>query len=108
MLVLGIAYKKNVDDLRESPALEILEALIARGADVAYADPHVPTIPRTRRHDFALASVDLSPAVVEAFDAVLLVTDHDAFDYDLVRRHARLLVDTRGRYREAGGNLVKA
>lgn len=108
ILVLGIAYKKNVDDVRESPAAEIMEILRARGATLDYSDPHVPVFPKMREHAFELKSVALTAQALSAYDGVLLVTDHDAFDYALIAAHARLLVDTRGRYAESAGNIVKA
>ncbi len=98
ILVLGIAYKKNVDDMRESPSAALLELLRERGADVSYSDPHVPVFPRMRRHHFDLASVDLDADALGQYDLVLLATDHDAFDYAMIREHARLIVDTRGRF----------
>jgi len=108
ILVLGLAYKKNVDDARESPAAEIMELLRERGALLSYADPHVPEFPRMREHQFELESVALDAKSLAAQDCVVLVTDHDAFDYELIARHAKLLVDTRGRYAKAAGNIVKA
>jgi len=108
VLVLGIAYKKNVDDTRESPAVEIMELLRERGAEVAYSDPFVPRFPKMREHRFDLASVALSAESLGQYDAVLLATDHDAFDYALIGAKARLLVDTRGRYRKPQDNVVKA
>jgi UDP-N-acetyl-D-glucosamine dehydrogenase len=108
VLVLGIAYKKNIDDMRESPAVKLMELLRAAGAVVAYADPHVPVFPRMREHQFELASVALTPAEVAAHDAVLVATDHDAFDYAMVAAHARLIVDTRGVYRAPAANVVPA
>lgn len=108
VLVLGIAYKKNVDDVRESPAAAIMEILRARGARLAYSDPLVPVFPAMRDHRFALASVALEPDMLASFDCVVLVTDHDAFDYEMIGRHARLLVDTRGRYATPQPNLVRA
>ena len=108
VLVLGIAYKKNVDDTRESPAVEIMELLRERGADVAYSDPFVPKFPKMREHRFDLASVALSAESLGTYDAVLLATDHDGFDYALIGAKARLLVDTRGRYRKPQDNVVKA
>jgi UDP-N-acetyl-D-glucosamine dehydrogenase len=107
-LVLGLAYKKNVDDTRESPAVELIDLLAKRGAAVDYSDPHLPAFPRMREYRFDLKSVTLSPAALGAYDLVLLATDHDAFDYELIRRHARLIVDTRGRYLEPAPNVVKA
>jgi UDP-N-acetyl-D-glucosamine dehydrogenase len=108
VLVLGIAYKKNVDDTRESPAVEIMELLRERGAEVAYSDPFVPKFPKMREHRFDLSSVVLSAENLGAYDAVLLATDHDAFDYPLIGAKAKLLVDTRGRYRKPQDNVVKA
>jgi UDP-N-acetyl-D-glucosamine dehydrogenase len=108
VLVLGIAYKKNVDDTRESPAVEMMELLAGRGAVVEYSDPHVPVFPRMREHSFDLTSVALTADAVAGYDAILLATDHDAFDYALLARSARLIVDARGRFLEAAGNVVKA
>jgi UDP-N-acetyl-D-glucosamine dehydrogenase len=108
ILVLGIAYKKNVDDMRESPSVELMEKLVKKGAIVAYCDPHVPIFPKMRDHHFKLSSVNLTPATLSSYDCVLLATNHDAFDYDLIRTYARVVVDTRGVYRESFENLVKA
>jgi len=108
ILVLGIAYKRNVDDMRESPSLMLMEKLRAGGAVVSYCDPHIKVFPKTREHDFNLASVALDPTVVASFDCVLLATDHDAFDYDMLAKTASLIVDTRGRYREPFANVVRA
>ncbi|HZM35511.1 MAG TPA: nucleotide sugar dehydrogenase [Burkholderiales bacterium] len=107
-LVLGIAYKKNVDDMRESPAVRLMELLVERGALVEYSDPHVPVFPPLREHRFDLRSVPLSAETLASYDVVLLATNHDAFDYSLVQKHARLIVDTRGVYLEPAPNVVKA
>lgn len=108
ILVLGIAYKKNVDDMRESPAVELMEILRAKGALISYSDPHVPVFPKMREHSFDLKSVALNPETLASFDAVLLATDHAKFDYELIRKHARLIVDTRGVYLQPFETLVKA
>jgi UDP-N-acetyl-D-glucosamine dehydrogenase len=108
ILVLGVAYKKNVDDMRESPAIELMEILREKGAEVAYSDPHVPEFPVLRQHAFELRSLDLTAQLIAAFDVVLLATDHDLFDYDLIREHAAVVVDTRGKYRQKFDGLVKA
>lgn len=108
LLVLGIAYKKNVDDMRESPAVEVMELLRAAGAEVAYSDPHVPVFPKMREHHFDLASVALTPQAVASYDAVVLTTDHAKFDYEMVRTHAQVIIDSRGVYRTAAVNIVKA
>jgi len=108
VLVLGIAYKKNIDDMRESPAVELMSLLLERGARVDYSDPHVPVFPRMRKYSFEAQSVPLSPETLARYDLVLIATDHDAFDYAAVLRHAKLVVDTRGRYDEPAPNLVRA
>jgi UDP-N-acetyl-D-glucosamine dehydrogenase len=97
VLLLGVAYKKNVDDMRESPALVIWESLKARGGEVAYHDPHVAVIPPTRRHRGLAGerSVPLDADRLRGVDLVLVTTDHDAVDYALVAAEARLVVDTR-------------
>ena len=93
--VLGVAYKKDVDDPRESPAFPILEMLQQRGAVVSYNDPHIPTLPAMRHHSIRLDSQELTPEFLRACDCLVLVTDHTRFDYAHILRHARLLVDTR-------------
>jgi UDP-N-acetyl-D-glucosamine dehydrogenase len=108
ILVLGIAYKKNVDDMRESPSVEIMELIRASGAEVSYSDPHVPVFPKMREHEFDLSSVSLSPEILAEYDAVVLTTDHAKFDYEMISAHAPLIVDSRGVYRDAADNIVKA
>jgi UDP-N-acetyl-D-glucosamine dehydrogenase len=108
VLVLGIAYKKNIDDVRESPAAELMEILRDKGALVEYSDPHVPVFPRMREHSFDLASRPVSAEEIASYDAVLIATNHDRFDYPLIKRHARLVVDTRGVFLEPADNIVKA
>jgi UDP-N-acetyl-D-glucosamine dehydrogenase len=108
VLVLGIAYKKNVDDMRESPAVKLMELLRDKGAAVEYSDPHVPVFPKMREHSFDLKSVDLSPALIAQYDLILLATDHAKFDYDMLQKHAKLIVDTRGVYLEPRENIIKA
>ncbi len=108
VLVLGIAYKKNVDDLRESPSVMIMDKLLSRGAAVHYSDPHVPVFPKIRRYYFDLASVELTAENLKSYDCILLATNHDAFDYDAIHTHASLIVDTRGVYREKSPKVVRA
>ena len=113
ILVLGIAYKKNIRDIRESPSLKLLELLEKRGAKVEFHDAHVDEIPPTREHS-ALAgrkSVALTQQTVAGYDAILIATDHDAVDYRLISEHAKLVVDTRNAMERHGlpsGNVVKA
>jgi UDP-N-acetyl-D-glucosamine dehydrogenase len=104
ILVAGIAYKKNVDDLRESPSLRIIELIEARGGRADYADPFIPVIPATREHA-ALAgrrSVAWNAETIAGYDAVLIATDHDGVDYALLGGHARLVIDTRNACQRAG------
>lgn len=108
ILVLGIAYKKNVDDMRESPSVMIMEKLRDLGAEIAYSDPHVPVFPKMREHHFDLSSTPLSEENLKTCDCVVLATDHDRFDYDLIRTHASLIVDSRGKYLAPEGHIVKA
>jgi UDP-N-acetyl-D-glucosamine dehydrogenase len=108
VLVLGIAYKKDIEDMRESPSVELMEILRDKGAQVAYSDPHVPVFPSMREHHFDLHSVALSAETIAAFDVVLLATSHSAFDYALIAQYAQLIVDTRGVYLEPLPNVVKA
>lgn len=100
VLLLGFAYKKDTDDPRETPAHEIMEILEGKGAKVDYHDPYIPKIPCTRKgaHRADRASVPLTVENVAAYDAVIVVTDHTPVDYELVARHAKLVVDTRGIY----------
>ncbi len=95
ILVLGVSYKKDIDDLRESPSLRIIELLQARGARVDYHDPYFPRLPKTRRYDFGLSSIELNPQKLQEYDAVVIATDHSSYDYPAIVRHARLVIDTR-------------
>lgn len=106
VLVLGIAYKKNVDDMRESPSVILMEKLRDAGAEIAYSDPHIAKFPEMREHSFALTSVHLDPECIASYDCVLLATDHDAFDYTMIGDHAALIVDARGRYLRNMPNVV--
>jgi UDP-N-acetyl-D-glucosamine dehydrogenase len=96
VLLLGVAYKKDVDDSRESPGLELMELLLGKGAVVRYNDPHVPALPRTRRYPhLQMESLPLTPASLREQDCVLVVTDHSAYDWPFILEHAPLVVDTR-------------
>ena len=108
VLVLGIAYKKNVDDMRESPSVELMEILRDKGAIVHYSDPHVLKFPKMREHSFDLSSVELTPQSLDAYDAVILATDHDDFDYELLQQHSQVIIDTRGKYTQSFNNVIKA
>lgn len=113
ILVMGIAYKKNIDDMRESPSLRLIELLEERGAQADYHDPHVPVIPPTRAHAnlTGRASVAPSPEAINGYDVVLIATDHDAVDYKTLVAAANLVIDTRNVCAKAGltgDNIVKA
>jgi UDP-N-acetyl-D-glucosamine dehydrogenase len=98
--ILGVAYKKDVDDPRESPAFEVLELLQQRGALVSYNDPHIPALPAMRHHAIRLESEPLTPEWLSAQDCVVVVTDHTAYNFEWITRHAPVLVDTRGATRK--------
>ena len=108
ILIIGMAYKKNVDDMRESPSLVLTELLEAEGAEVAYHDPFVPIIPHTREHNELAGreSVDLTPENVSGFDVVLISTNHDGLDYQLLADDAKIIVDTRNAMKEFQGRAV--
>lgn len=113
ILMLGIAYKKNVDDMRESPSLKLIELIEGRGAHVDYFDPYIPVIPMTREHAELAGrrSVSLDAKTLAGYDAVLIATDHDNVDYNLVVDNAKVVVDTRNACAKAGiaeGRVVKA
>jgi UDP-N-acetyl-D-glucosamine dehydrogenase len=112
LMVLGAAYKPDVDDCRESPSFELMEKLEERGAIVSYNDPHVPVLPALRGHSIRLESKPLSEEVLKAQDCVLIATDHRAYDLKFVIRHSHLIVDTRGATRRvadvAGARIVMA
>ena len=99
VLALGIAYKRDVDDMRESPSVFVMELLRDWGADIQYSDPNVPVFPTMREHSFDLSSVPLTKENLESFDAVILLTDHTDYDYDMIKANAKILVDTRGKFR---------
>jgi UDP-N-acetyl-D-glucosamine dehydrogenase len=109
--VLGVAYKRDVDDARESPAFLLIELLQKRGAVISYNDPHIPRLPRTRHYNIPLDSSPLTAEFLADQDCLLIVTDHSAYDYDFIVRHARLVVDTRNaakNVREGREKICKA
>jgi len=108
ILVLGIAYKKNVDDIRESPSVEIMHQLLKRGAIVEYCDPYFPEFPPMRHYEFDLQSTTLNAENLRRYDCVVIGTDHDLFDYGLIFREAPLVVDTRGRAKVSGERIFRA
>lgn len=108
ILVLGIAYKKDVDDMRESPSVELMQLLEAKGAIVEYTDPHVPIFPKMREYHFDLESINPTPEKIAEYDVLLLATNHSKFDYAMFKENAQLIIDTRGIYFEPAQNIIKA
>lgn len=112
VLVLGLAYKPDIADVRESPSFEMIELLMDRGAHVDYADPFVPKTWKMRKHNLNKSSVPLNEQTLSSYDAVVVSTNHSVFDYGMVARHARLVVDTRDAMRAhasaMGTRLVRA
>ena len=111
ILVLGLAYKPDVDDIRESPSFELIENLVTLGARVDYNDPHVPATHKMRHHDLKMTSIDLSPAALERYDGVVVATHHSAYDWQMIADRATLIIDTRNAMKDVKGareNIVKA
>jgi UDP-N-acetyl-D-glucosamine dehydrogenase len=112
VVLLGMAYKKDVDDPRESPGFELMDLLVRKGAQVSYNDPHIPELPRMRHYPhLRMTSRELSPEFLSAQDCILIVTDHSAYDYQSIVRHSRLVVDTRNATRnvaECREKIVRA
>ena len=98
ILILGIAYKKNIDDTRESPSVEILKLLIEKGSEVEYSDPFFKTFPKMRGYEFNLESIDIKGNAIALFDLVILATDHDDFDYETIEKKSKFIIDTRGKF----------
>jgi UDP-N-acetyl-D-glucosamine dehydrogenase len=108
VLVAGVSYKRDVDDIRESPALDLLHLLHARGAVLSYSDPHVPTLSgRLWQNGIDLEHVDLAGAAPGAYDCIVIVTDHSRFDYDLIQRAGKVVVDTRNAIKSPGENVLR-
>ena len=99
VLVLGIAYKKDIGDLRESPALKIIELLRERGATVDYNDPYCPKIPKMRKYDYDMKSQELTESYLKSLDCVLVTTNHSIYDYDFIAKNSSLIIDTRNAYK---------
>lgn len=108
VVVLGVAYKKNVDDMRESPSVELMSILQNKGAIVSYSDPYVPQFPKMRKYSFDLDSVTINPEVLQQADCVVIATNHEDFDYEFILEHSQLIVDTRGVYSGGNHKVVKA
>ena len=107
ILILGIAYKKNIDDARESPSLEIIDLLLKMGANIKYNDPYFPKFPKFRKYNYVIDSIELTSENLELFDCAVLLTDHDCYDYELIRVNSKLIIDTRGKYNNSS-NIIRA
>ncbi|MDP3914960.1 MAG: nucleotide sugar dehydrogenase [Bacteroidota bacterium] len=105
ILFLGVAYKPNIDDARESPALEIIDIITKKGAVISYHDPYIPSV--ETGHALSLQSIELTPETLHAADCVVITTNHSAFDAEMIQQHARLIVDLRNVIKEAGDNIFK-
>ncbi len=105
ILILGLSYKKNVDDLRESPSLELINILKEKGANINYCDPFFESIPITRKFTFKIKGKKLTKSLLNNSDVVVLATDHDNFDYKLIEKESKVIVDTRGKFRKSNKTL---
>ena len=111
VLILGASYKKNIDDMRESPSLKLIELLRERGAKVDYNDPYVPVLPKSRKYNFKMKSVKLTSKNLAAYDLILLSTDHNDYDYEFIYKHSKLIIDSRNAFNIKGlanGKVFKA
>ena len=102
-----MAYKKNVDDLRESPSLELINLLSEIGVNADYHDFYIPKLDHTRKHSFDKSSINLDGSIGN-YDLVILSTDHDQYDYEFLQKNSKLIVDTRGRFRGDCSNIISA
>ena len=108
VLVLGIAFKKNVSDTRESPGIKIIELLKKYFLEVHYSDPYVPVFPKIRKYNYDLKSIDINVSNLKKYDLVLIATDHSKFNFSLIKKYAKLIVDTRGVYSGNYKHIIKA
>jgi len=111
VLILGLSYKKDIDDMRESPSLKLIEILQGNGARVDYSDPFVPKMPVLRKYRFNMRSVELKKENITRYDLILLSTDHSSFDYETIKKNAKIIVDTRNAFEKhgiKGENIYKA
>ena len=108
ILILGIAYKKDVNDTRESPSLEIIKILKNLGSYVEYSDPYVPEILNLRKYKFKMKNIKISPTKISTYDAIVIATDHSDFDYEMILKNAKIIIDTRNVFAKHFKNLIKA
>jgi UDP-N-acetyl-D-glucosamine dehydrogenase len=111
ILILGMAYKKDIDDPRESPSFKLMEILIDKGVEVNYNDPFIPELPRMRKYNMTGKSIDLTKENLAKYDCVLISTDHSVYDFDFIVEHAQLVIDTRNstlNVKDTDNKIVKA
>jgi len=108
ILILGVAYKKDIDDIRESPSLKLIELLLDKEAIVDYNDPYIPSLPKTRKYKFNMKSIELTEKSIKNYDCLIIVTNHSSYDYKWILRNANLIVDTRNTTKEKSSKVVKA
>jgi UDP-N-acetyl-D-glucosamine dehydrogenase len=106
ILILGLAYKKNIDDIRESPSLKLIELLQDQGAQVDYNDEYVSIIPRIRKYKYNKKSVKITKGNLSKYDLVLLSTDHNYYDYGFILKHSKIIVDTRNAFGKFKNNKI--
>jgi UDP-N-acetyl-D-glucosamine dehydrogenase len=102
ILLLGVSYKKNIDDMRESPSLKLIELLSLKGAIIEYSDPYISMLPHTRKYKYDLKSIPLESEIIRKYDLVLLATDHDSFDYQKIAEDSSIIIDTRNVFARKG------
>ncbi|MCJ7812627.1 nucleotide sugar dehydrogenase, partial [bacterium] len=111
VLILGAAYKKDVDDIRESPTLKLIEILEKKGTQVDYNDPYVPIMPHVRKYHYDMVSIEMTPENLKKYDVVVIATAHSSYDYETIVKHAQLVIDTRNATKHIKKNrdkIVKA
>ncbi|GAF83617.1 unnamed protein product, partial [marine sediment metagenome] len=108
ILILGVAYKKDVDDTRESSSLKLINLLLNKGAIIDYNDPYIPLLPETRKYKFLMKSVELTEESIERYDCLLIATNHSVYDYKWIVKNASLVVDTRNAIKEPSSKVIKA
>ena len=108
ILILGIAYKKNINDCRESPAFEVIKKLKDKNFKVMYNDPYINKIPKLRNYNFNMKSIKLNKKILKTFDATIIITNHDNYDYEMIRKNSSLVIDTRNSYGKNFKNIYLA
>lgn len=111
VLILGASYKKDIDDMRESPSLKLIEILREKGTEVDYNDPYVPVLPKTRKYNFVMSSVELTAENLSTYDIIIVSTNHSSYDYQFIHENSKLILDTRNAFEKGAypkGKIFKA